>query len=163
VAAGAAEREGVQAARLSVPAAVRARARRPLARGALLPIIPRRRSRPGRLVRPRTPDFHSGNTGSNPVRDTTASRTAAAALRPEVPVTDACRDVEDLLQRVERAPGDRPLLAVGDQVLGGRALARRVRALAQALVAAGLRPGDRLAIHLHRCIDEVLVLLAAMR
>ena len=38
------------------------------------------RRRPRRLGWPRTPDFQSGNTGSNPVGDTTQKRVSASRL-----------------------------------------------------------------------------------
>jgi acyl-CoA synthetase (AMP-forming)/AMP-acid ligase II len=53
-----------------------------------------------------------------------------------------------------------PFLQVGDQVESAQGLARRVEAVARGLLAAGLQPGDRLAILLPRGIDEVVALLA---
>lgn len=58
-------------------------------------------------------------------------------------------------------PEGAPFLAVGGETISGPDLARRVAALVEGLRRAGFAHGDRLAIHLHRCIDEAVALLAA--
>lgn len=66
-----------------------------------------------------------------------------------------------LLDRVREQPGAAPFFAVGAEAATGAEFARRVERLAAGLVARGFRPGDRLAIHVHRCLDEAVAILAA--
>jgi len=69
----------------------------------------------------------------------------------------------DLLTLVRHA-GERfasaPCIAVGDDNLSFAALRRRVERAAAGFIAAGLRPGDRVAVLLHRCVDEAVAILA---
>ncbi|MGE3174855.1 MAG: AMP-binding protein [Planctomycetota bacterium] len=67
----------------------------------------------------------------------------------------------ELVRRNEAVRGDAPFLAVGDEVVSARAFAERVTACARGLRRAGFAPGDRLAVHLHRGVDEAVALLAA--
>ncbi|MBL9078626.1 MAG: AMP-binding protein [Planctomycetes bacterium] len=76
-------------------------------------------------------------------------------------MADPAPDLLTLVRRAGTAVGDAPLLAVGDDVVTGRALQHRVEAAAAGLLAAGFQPGDRLAVLLHRCTDEAIAILAA--
>ena len=70
-------------------------------------------------------------------------------------------DLLALVRRVAQAPGDGPFLAVGGAVLTGAGFAQRTLRTAAGLRARGFRHGDRLAIHLHRCVEEAVALCAA--
>jgi len=76
-------------------------------------------------------------------------------------VPDSRQTLPELLDRLSAQVGDRPFLAVGDQRLAGAQFKARVQAVAAGLCAQGFAAGDRLAVHLHRCVDEAVVLLAA--
>ena len=76
-------------------------------------------------------------------------------------VTDGGEDLLLLLQRAARLRGAEPFFCVGGEAISAHGLLVRVESAARALLARGFAPGDRLAIHLHRCIDEVVALLAA--
>ncbi|MBL8750836.1 MAG: AMP-binding protein [Planctomycetes bacterium] len=67
----------------------------------------------------------------------------------------------DLLTLV-RSAGARPAtrLSIGDESCDGGEFARRVESLGAAMRAAGLRDGERIAVLLHRSVDEAAVLLA---
>lgn len=74
-----------------------------------------------------------------------------------------CPDLSpDLLSlvRASAARGERPCLQVGDESLLCGELGARVLGLAAALRAAGMQSGDRLAVLLHRSVDEAVVILA---
>ncbi len=66
-----------------------------------------------------------------------------------------------MLVRAAALRGDAPFFAASGETVSARELLQRVEALARGLLARGFAPGDRLAIHLHRCIDEAVALLAA--
>ncbi len=70
-------------------------------------------------------------------------------------------DLLTLVRRAAECVGDRPLVGVGDHVLSGAALRRRVEATAAGLLANGFSRGDRLAVLLHRSLDEAVAILAA--
>ena len=70
-------------------------------------------------------------------------------------------DLLTLVQRAGARLGERPFLAVADELESGAGFARRVDQLARGLRTAGLQPGDRLVVLLHRSVDEAVVLLAA--
>ncbi|MBK8100252.1 MAG: AMP-binding protein [Planctomycetes bacterium] len=53
-------------------------------------------------------------------------------------------------------------LCIGGASLSGDALVAAVLQAAAGLRAAGFHPGNRLAVHLHRCLEEPIALLAAM-
>jgi acyl-CoA synthetase (AMP-forming)/AMP-acid ligase II len=74
---------------------------------------------------------------------------------------DGGEDLRELLSRAATLGGEAPFLAVGGQTLTFAELNRRVIATARGLVARGFGRGDRLAIHVHRCGDETVALLAA--
>ena len=76
-------------------------------------------------------------------------------------VTDAPETLASLLADLVTRCGDRPFLAVGSEHRTGRELAAAASDAARALWQLGFRPGDRLAIHLHRCLDEAVAFLAA--
>ena len=69
--------------------------------------------------------------------------------------------LQTLLERVREQPGERPFLGVGDELATGTDFAHQVERLARGLVARGFRPGDRLAVHVHRCPEEAVAILAA--
>lgn len=75
-------------------------------------------------------------------------------------MTEACRDLTALVHLL-RERADVPFFAVGAERLGNREFAGRVQGVATGLRDAGFAPGDRLAVHLHRCADEAVALLAA--
>lgn len=75
---------------------------------------------------------------------------------PDLPTTDLLSLVHAAGARV----GPTALLAVGDEVVSGAAFAQRVEATARGLRAHGLRPGARIAVLLHRCVDEAVAILA---
>lgn len=84
--------------------------------------------------------------------------TAAPDPRPPAP---ACRDLRSLVRSAAERRGREPWFAVGDEQIPAADFAERVEAVARGLVAAGFRPGDRLMVLLHRCIDEAVAILAA--
>lgn len=70
----------------------------------------------------------------------------------------------ELLSLVRRAAAnfaDRPWLRIGDDSVDGRSFVARVEATARGFLAAGMQPGDRIAVLLPRSVDELVVLLAA--
>jgi acyl-CoA synthetase (AMP-forming)/AMP-acid ligase II len=73
----------------------------------------------------------------------------------------AAPDLLTLVRTAGRLVGERPLLGVGEAVVTGAELQRRVERAAAGLHRSGFRPGDRLAVLLHRSIDEAVVMLAA--
>jgi len=73
---------------------------------------------------------------------------------------DALPDLLTLVRSAAQRRGDDVFLRVGAGVVSAAELARRVESTAAGLLAAGLQPGDRVAILLPRSIDEVVVLLA---
>ncbi len=76
-------------------------------------------------------------------------------------MTHAGPTIGDLVRRLgERRPGS-PFLTVGQRSLDGPGFAAAVRGATARLRALGFRPGDRLALHLHRCLDEAIGLCAA--
>lgn len=75
--------------------------------------------------------------------------------------TNGSEHLLDLLARACALRGDAPFLSVAGVTCSARELQRRAVGCARGLVRAGFRPGDRLAIHLDRCLDEVVALLAA--
>jgi acyl-CoA ligase (AMP-forming) (exosortase A-associated) len=64
-----------------------------------------------------------------------------------------------LLQSAARVP-DKVCLVQGERAVTFAELADQVRRLAQLLIQAGLRPGDRVAVHLDKSIQEVTAILA---
>lgn len=69
----------------------------------------------------------------------------------------------DLLSLVRHAGsrfGATPCIAVADEVLPFATLQQRVERTAAGLLANGLRPGDRVVVLLHRCVDEAVAILA---
>ncbi len=76
-------------------------------------------------------------------------------------MTSAAPDVLSLVRAGAAARGDRVALQVGDEALTGHQLGARVVDLAAMLRGQGFQPGDRLAILLHRCVDEAIAILAA--
>ncbi len=79
----------------------------------------------------------------------------------EAQAVHAAATVDELLDRLARS-GDVPFLKVGDEAISAGAFALRVRRLAAGLRAAGMAPGDRLVLLMHRCVDEAVALLAAI-
>lgn len=75
--------------------------------------------------------------------------------------TNGGEHLRSLLARAVALRGDAPFLSVGGVLCSARELERRAIGTARGLVRAGFRPGDRLAIHVDRCLDEVVALLAA--
>lgn len=73
----------------------------------------------------------------------------------------AAPDLLTLVRTAGRRVGERALLSVGCEVLSGSELQHRVERAAAGLRAAGFAPGDRLAILLHRSVDEAVAILAA--
>ncbi len=69
-------------------------------------------------------------------------------------------DGGDLLGLLQRAADTGGSLTVGDRQVSFAELAWQARALAGALRRRGFRAGDRLAIHVHRSVEEALALLA---
>ncbi len=89
---------------------------------------------------------------------------ASAAL------VDGGGDLLDLVRRTAQALGDAPFLAIAGTLtdgghdgagLSGRGFAQAVLATAHGLNSLGFGRGDRLVIHLHRCVDEAVALCAA--
>lgn len=76
-------------------------------------------------------------------------------------VAAAVQTLAEVLDALVRQRGGEPFLTVGSEAATGSRLGAAVTAAARGLWAAGFRPGDRLAIHLHRCLDEAIALLAA--
>lgn len=74
---------------------------------------------------------------------------------------DGGEDLLHLLLRAASLRGDAPFFSAAGETVSARDLMRRVASIARGLVARGFAPGDRLAIHVHRCVDEVVALLAA--
>lgn len=72
-----------------------------------------------------------------------------------------CQSIHELLQRLRKRRAGLPFLTVGSEQLSGTAFADAVLSTAAGLLAAGFRTPDRLAIHLHRCVDEAVALCAA--
>ena len=73
----------------------------------------------------------------------------------------AAPDLLTLVQSAAERLGEAPFLAAGDQVVTGCEFQNRVERAASGLLAAGFRPGDRLAVLLHRCVEESVAILAA--
>jgi len=73
----------------------------------------------------------------------------------------ASRDILTLVRSAGARVADAPWLAVAGEATSGRAFAARVERTAAGLRAAGLQPGDRLVVLLHRCTDEAVAVLAA--
>ncbi len=71
--------------------------------------------------------------------------------------------VFDLVDQHRAAYADRAALILEDTQLNYAQLADRAERLAAWLWAQGLRPGDRVAIHLHSCFEQVIATLAAAR
>lgn len=70
----------------------------------------------------------------------------------------------DMIEAVERVvPGDRAALAHGDQVVDWATLRLRSNNLAQALVARGLEPGDRVAFYAYNSADYLVALMACWK
>ncbi|WP_280423674.1 amino acid adenylation domain-containing protein [Nocardia carnea] len=67
-----------------------------------------------------------------------------------------------LFGQVRRVP-DRPAVVVGDRSVTYRELDERTTALARRLVAAGVRPGTVVLVHLPQSLDAVLAALAVLR
>ncbi len=82
-----------------------------------------------------------------------------AASPFSIRMSQASPDLLTLVRSAGARPGTR--LSVGDESCGGAELAHRVESLGAALCTAGLRAGDRVAVLLHRSVDEAVVLLAA--
>jgi acyl-CoA synthetase (AMP-forming)/AMP-acid ligase II len=70
-------------------------------------------------------------------------------------------DLLSLVRAAGRKLGSAPWFAVGADVISGAEFATRVERTARGLIDAGFRGGDRLAVLLHRGIDEAVALLAA--
>lgn len=75
-------------------------------------------------------------------------------------MADASPDLLTLVRAAGDRLGARRCLQVGEDGLSGHALRAAVEGTAAGLLAAGLRPGDRVAILLPRSLDEAVVLLA---
>jgi acyl-CoA synthetase (AMP-forming)/AMP-acid ligase II len=73
---------------------------------------------------------------------------------------DAVRDLLTLVRGAAVRRGSRPWLRIGADVVTTEGFGAAVEALARGLLAAGMRPGDRVAILLPRSIDEVVTLFA---
>ncbi|MBL8727718.1 MAG: AMP-binding protein [Planctomycetes bacterium] len=73
----------------------------------------------------------------------------------------AAPDLLTLVRRAGQLVGERVCLGVGDRAVTGRELQQRVERAAAGLRAAGFAPGDRLAVLLHRSVDEAVAILAA--
>jgi amino acid adenylation domain-containing protein len=71
--------------------------------------------------------------------------------------------VHDLLARNLEIRAEHPALVDGDDVIPYRDLADRVTRLASWLREAGVEPGDRVAILLHKCVEEIVAVFAAAR
>src|SRR5438094_10667067 len=86
--------------------------------------------------------FETGATGtaSRTVRDASAAADDAAPRAPLAAVLHAA---------AVRCPG-KPAVAVGDRSLSYAEVDLEARRLAQRLVASGVRPGDRVAVHMYR-------------
>ena len=70
----------------------------------------------------------------------------------------------DLLEAVEAAiPPERIALAHGDQVVDWAGLRRQSNNLARALIARGLRPGDRFAFYAYNSADYLIALMACWK
>lgn len=76
-------------------------------------------------------------------------------------MTDGGEDLLSLLRRAASLRGAEPFLCVAQETVSATELLRRVEAVAKGLRARGFSRGDRLAVHLHRCVDEAVSLLAA--
>ena len=76
-------------------------------------------------------------------------------------MSEAAPDLLTLVRRAGALAGQRPLLTVGHATVSGAGLCARIEGAAAGLRAAGFRPGDRLAVLLHRSVDEAIALLAA--
>jgi acyl-CoA synthetase (AMP-forming)/AMP-acid ligase II len=72
----------------------------------------------------------------------------------------ASPDLLSLLRAAAERRMSGPFLGVGDTAITAPELCRRVEAVAAGLRQAGMRAGDRIALLLHRSIDEVVALLA---
>lgn len=66
-----------------------------------------------------------------------------------------------LLDRAALSFGNAPFLCAGEDLLGFAAFAARVHRVAHGLRRLGVRTGDRVAVLLHRGLDEAVALLAA--
>lgn len=76
-------------------------------------------------------------------------------------MTDGSDDLRELVSRAASSRGEAPFLVASGHAVSFRAFCERVLATARGLSARGFQKGDRLAIHVHRCIDESVALLAA--
>ncbi len=70
------------------------------------------------------------------------------------------RTLPDLLARIE-ARGGSPFLGAADTTLSGAGFAARARALARGMQAAGVVPGQRVAIYLEKRVEKALAVFAA--
>ncbi len=71
--------------------------------------------------------------------------------------------VYDLLESKVAIRSAHPALVLGTESVGYGALAQRAMALAAWLEEAGVKRGDRVAIHLRKCVEEVVATLACAR
>ncbi|MFE2940720.1 amino acid adenylation domain-containing protein [Streptomyces sp. NPDC059255] len=71
--------------------------------------------------------------------------------------------LDELLTRAARDHPDRPALAADGRTLTYAELEGTVRRLADALTAAGVRPGDRVGIHVPKSVEAVLAVHAVLR
>ncbi|MFI1935384.1 amino acid adenylation domain-containing protein [Streptomyces sp. NPDC020330] len=75
----------------------------------------------------------------------------------------AANRLDRLLADAARDHPDRPAITAGGRTLTYAELERAVTELADALTAAGVRPGDRVGIHLPKSIEAVLGIYAVLR
>ncbi len=73
----------------------------------------------------------------------------------------AAPDLLTLVRRAGHLMGERPCLGFGPATLSGIALQQRVERAAAGLRAVGFAAGDRLAVLLHRSVEEAVAILAA--
>jgi len=92
-------------------------------------------------------------------RSGAAATTSPASARVE-PLPPAERTLAAMLRRGAERHGDRPLLTFGDATWSHRGLLRLVAARAQGLRAAGVAPGDRVALMLSNRIELLEAFLA---
>jgi acyl-CoA synthetase (AMP-forming)/AMP-acid ligase II len=85
--------------------------------------------------------------------------TAPRTTEPDAPDVT----IDTLLRRAAaRTPGH-PALVCGDRILPYAELERRVEALAERLRARGVRPGDRVIVHMRKSVAEAVATLSVMR